>query len=284
MRRVAIGEPAVIALSIYDDDGNLVDATGNVSVTIEDGNAEPIVIDETATKVSLGTYTLTLPDEASEALDVYTVEWSGTVAGRARTFVTRYEVVGNHYFEISDIRAFSESIAENPSRYTAAKIREARDTASERLETECVLSFTPRLAREIVKGAGRRLLVLPHNGIREIYAVEVDGVALTEEELDELTLEDYGVLAAEGSAWYEGSVISIAYGHGLDAPEDSVKRAAMILAVDHLVPSAIPARAMSESTDLGTIRYSIAGRDGATGIPDVDAVIKRYGRRTPVVG
>lgn len=290
MRRVALGEPAVLTLAIYDDDGDLVDATGSVTWEIEDGDGTTVAFGSatqvqsglTATPVT-GTYQFTLPSTATDALDTYTVTWSATVATIARTFTSRYEVVGAHYFDIQDLRSFSESIAENPSRYSGARIREARDTAAERLEHECYLSFVPRLARRTVTGSGRRLLLLPHNAVTAVYSVAIDGEELTQEQVEALRVEDYGLTAEDGDVWPQGVDVSVVYQHGLDFPEDSVRRAAMILAVDYLVPAAIPARALSESTDIGTIRYSVAGRDGATGIPEVDAVIARYGRRTPTV-
>lgn len=283
MRRVAIGEAAVLTLKVYNDDGVAVEADGPVSVSVSDGDGVEIATGTATNDPAVGVYTYTLPETAVDTVDLYEVVWEADVATRGRTWTTRYEVVGGHYFELADLRTFNAAIEENPSRYTAAKLRDARDTASERLDTECALAFTPRRARQVLRGSGRRVLVLQHNAIRALYGVAVDGVEFTEDELDLVKLLDFGLELPAGNAWDPDTEITVDYEHGLDEPDPSVVRAAKLLAVDYLIPSAIPARAKSETTDLGTVSYSLAGRDGATGIPEVDAVIVRYGRNTPTV-
>ncbi len=57
----------------------------------------------------------------------------------------------------------------------------------------------------------------------------------------------------------------------------------MTLAKHYLLDSPISDRAMSESTDVGTIRYSVAGKDGPTGIPEVNAVIAQFNHRIPAI-
>lgn len=283
MRRVAIGEAAVLTLNVYNDDGEPVEADGAVSVSVTDGDGTEIATGTATNDGAIGVYTYVLPETAVDMVDTYTVTWEGDVATRERSWTTRYEVVGGHYFELADLRTFNAAIEENPSRYTPSKLREARDTATERLEKECLLAFTARRERRVLRGSGRRVLILPHNAIRALYGIAVDGVEFTEEELDLVRVLDFGIELPAGNAWDPDSEITVDYEHGLDEPDSSVVRAVKILAVDYLIPSAIPARAKSETTDLGTVSYSLAGRDGATGIPEVDAVIVKYGRETPTV-
>lgn len=283
MRRVALGEAAVLTLNVYNDDGEPIDVDGAMTVTVSTSDGVEVGTGTATNETAAGVYTFELPEEAVDAVDLYEVLWEADVATRARTWTTRYEVVGGHYFELADLRTFNAAIEENPSRYTAAKLREARDTASERLDKECVLAFTPRRGRVVLRGSGRRVLILPNNAIRALYGVSVDGVDFTDAELDLVKLLDYGIELPAGNAWDHDTEITVDYEHGLDEPDPSVVRAAKLLAIDYLLPSAIPARAKSETTDLGTISYSLAGRDGATGIPEVDAVIVKYGRETPAV-
>ena len=70
----------------------------------------------------------------------------------------------------------------------------------------------------------------------------------------------------------------------MDAPAGPVAQAAMLLAREYLVRSVLSSRATVESTDVGFFRVSVAGRDRPTGIPEVDAVIERFGRSRPLVG
>jgi hypothetical protein len=56
--------------------------------------------------------------------------------------------------------------------------------------------------------------------------------------------------------------------------------------VEALVPSALPSRALSQTTDLGEIRISVANPEAGrpTGDPEIDAVILQFGRRRPTIG
>ena len=58
----------------------------------------------------------------------------------------------------------------------------------------------------------------------------------------------------------------------------------MMLAAEKALPSTIPARATSLSTDIGNYRISQADKTGKTGIPDVDAIIGLLGEDKPVTG
>jgi hypothetical protein len=71
--------------------------------------------------------------------------------------------------------------------------------------------------------------------------------------------------------------------HGYEAVPEPVRRAGLIYARTLLIRSAMEQsdRATAVFTDIGGYRLTIAGRDGPTGIPDVDAVLSpdQYGRR-----
>lgn len=74
-----------------------------------------------------------------------------------------------------------------------------------------------------------------------------------------------------------------AYVTGDDAgvPLD-LRRACTVLAAQKLMPSLIPDRATGQSTEAGTIRFTLASAS-STGLPDVDAVLARYMRSGAVV-
>ena len=76
---------------------------------------------------------------------------------------------------------------------------------------------------------------------------------------------------------------TIRYRYGLTEVPERVSEAVLRLAAYYLRPSATPERATGEATDAGFIRYTLAGRDGATGLPEVDAAIEQFGRCRAVV-
>lgn len=294
--RVALNRPAQVRIETRNYDGTLTAPTGNVSVVVKDlddttvqsGNAS-LVADTT------GIYTFNLsPTTVLDTLGVYSVTATFTVSGSTSTVTIPVEVVGDHLFEIHELRAFDTALADD-TRYTAEEIRQARDFATERLEEAAQVSLTTRLKRIVIDGSGLTTLVLPDTEVTNFISatnLEEEVGADTEDDLTATEILDVeakieGILVrTDGNAWTEGTQNWIVeYEHGIQ--NSSIwKRPAMILAVEALVRQALPYRATSQSTDLGEFRISVAnptiGRD--TGIPEVDAIIHLHGRRRPVVG
>lgn len=187
------------------------------------------------------------------------------------------------YFTIAELRAAYPELA-NAEKYTDAKLEAARVFAEQWFETAAHVAYVPRSATETLQGSGSRNLFLSTwAAVRPVTAASIDGTALTAEELAELVTRPYGVVE-RALLWPAGSSIVVTYQHGYDAPEDLVVAAVMMLAVEHAKPSAIPARATSLSTDLGSYRISQADATGKTGIPDVDAIIGLLGADKPATG
>ena len=66
--------------------------------------------------------------------------------------------------------------------------------------------------------------------------------------------------------------------YGLETCPDEVRLACIAYALYRLRPDSRPSNAVGQSTDYGFVRFSLAGRDGATGLVEVDAVIKAWSR------
>ncbi len=280
--RFLIGEPAVLEYVAHDSDGEELAISGAVSIEIFDGAG--VAVHNATPSITTGHLHYTVPAGVLAQLDTYRVEWSGTASAVGRTWITTLEAVGGLLCELADLRAFEPSLADK-TRFPASLLRNARTQAEETIETNAMVAFVPRGRRIKGKGDGTGLMILPDVAIREILAVKIDGVSLTASELAALSLEEWGAVnRAADAVWPAGSVIEVHYAHGSDRPPAAVTRAAMVLTADRLSSSAIPSRATSQSTDLGVVRFTLAGRDGPTGIPDVDAVIEQYGRRRPIVG
>lgn len=119
--------------------------------------------------------------------------------------------------------------------------------------------------------------------LREDHAMRADG------RLDQLSMPASEVhtrgwaLCGDGLVRFVGGHRTAPYGTvryvaGRDGrvPPD-VRQAMVRLAASYLSPSVIPDRAMSETTDAGFIRFTLASAE-STGIPDVDAALLRHAR------
>jgi len=288
MERLLAGQPGTVTLKVYNEDGVLTDATGSVSVLVED-SAGTDVSTGTATKTptTTGTYTYTVPKTVTENLDAYSVSWTYTVAGVSRTAKTYFEAVGGHLFEIADFRARDTALAD-ATIYPSDKVRAARVAAEQRFEKHAKVAFVPRARTVVLNGDNTTRIVVPDAELRVVYSASIDGVDLTEEEMDYLEVDPSGIIRRNDEKhWTAGfKNVVITYEHGYDSPPEPVKNAVMMLAFEELVPSSLNPRATSQSTDLGEFRISVANVDAGrfTGIPDVDAVIQTFGRNRPSVG
>jgi hypothetical protein len=96
-----------------------------------------------------------------------------------------------------------------------------------------------------------------------------------------------GRLLREGGYWPPGGRnIRASYTHGWDAPPPAIKRAALKVLVNQLVPSNLGDRWMTVSNQAGTFRLATAGegRNNWYGIPEVDSTLTNYRRRGPAIG
>ena len=265
IKRRTVGSYTLTA-SARDEDGDPVDITGTPTLTIYDG-----------------TGTAVFTDDATISDGDLSASWVAEVAGNAEEWRTPFELVGGFIFEIGELRDHDEQF-ENQTNYPTEQLKRARTWAEDRFEhpLAACAAYVPRGCRETRKGNGTPLLYLTYPNIRRVISVTVDGTALTEAELSELTIWRRAIESP--SSWMEGSKIEVFYEHGYDVPPEPVKEAVMILAKEYAVESALSSRATSESTDVGFLRLSIATAGGRTGIPEVDAVMADYGHRLPAIG
>ena len=272
-----------VTLEVRDADGVLIDADAAPTYAITDA-AGTAVKSGTSVKrgATTGLYDVSLSATDTAALGDYRVAWTVVVSSSTSLPVTRYDVVGGHVFSLGDLRAFDRSLT-SVTNYPAATLRFARDAAVERLERAMGVALTPRGAYEVLSGNGSTRLMLPHVATTALLSVTVDGTAWT---AADVTVLPTGVLVApEGWVWAEGDAnVVVKYEHGMVTTPEPVRRAAMLLATEYAVPSALPARATSQSTESGYFRLSTADRSGLTGLPEVDAVIAEFGWRRPSTG
>lgn len=285
MERILRDVEGTIRLEVLDGAGDPVDADAPPTAEVVDSAdaavaGSPFASAQPAGAVGVYEVALTL-----STLDAYRATWTGTVAGKPATWRTAFEVVGGFLFTLAELRASDPALADE-ERYPAAALRKARQAAEERLEELCQIAFVPRGRRVTLSGVGSGLLLLPDMEPTRIVSAAVGGTALTADELAGVAPLAWGAAArAAGAIWARGDRnVTLLYEHGLPAAPEPVRRAGLTLAKAQLIRSPVPDRATSESSDAGTIRYSVAGRDGPTGFPEVDAVIEQFGQGIPATG
>lgn len=278
--------PLAVTIICRDEDGVAAAPTGSVAVTVLNADGSTAATGTATAGAATGEYTYTrsalVAAGVTASLGTYTVRFTYTLAGVQYRTEVPYIVTGGHLFEIADLRAVDAAIGD-ANVYTPAEIRDARDKATERLEQAADVAFSTRSRTVTLTGDNTPRLILPDIRVQSVIAVEMDGEAI----VDGFEVLEHGVLVLTDGGVWDGTPnnIVVEYEYGYAVTPEPVKRAAMTLAIEYLVPSALPARAMSQSTDLGEFRVSIANVDAGryTGIPEVDAVIKTFGRQRPAV-
>ncbi len=170
-------------------------------------------------------------------------------------FTTFLVVVTRHYFDIDQLKAMDD--VDDFSDKTEEEFWAARQSATEIFEKNARRSFVQQIGTTETYEGG--FVWLDHNDVHKVFT---PGWKLVSD------------CQAQGP---EGRAI-IRYRYGLREVPERVSEAVLALAAYYLRPSATPDRATGESTDAGFIRYTLAGKDGATGLPEVDAAIEQYGR------
>lgn len=283
--RVAKSTAASLTIDVRNEDGELSTPTGSVAVAVVNAAGVSVQTGNAVVSATAGIYTFDLGSAVTGTLGDYVATASWTLGGVAQSRAQVVNVVKEHLFEIHELRAYDPSFADT-IRYPANDIRKARENASQRLERAAGVAFATQRTRMTLSGDGTPRLLVPHVLVSSIVSLTVDGV-----DVDTATvkIQPGGLLTrTNGMLWpaTEPNNVVIVYEHGFtNAPLD-VRKGAMALAREHLVPSATPARATSQSTDLGEFRISVANLElgRPTGIPEVDTVIALYGEKRPSVG
>jgi hypothetical protein len=269
-----------------DDDGVIHTVHVPVSVTVRDG-AGATVFTGTPT-LHGGHLDILIPVATFPELDVYTFYWTATLSGSPVAWESQVEIVGGYLFDVADLRDQDRTFT--VEKYPSEVLREVRNWVEDVIEgpRAANVAFVPRSSRVTIDGTGGHALLLPDLEIREVYSVTVDGVAWSALEVATLTVDD-GVLWIEAdsplSVWPAGRRnIVLHYSHGFDRPPGAITRAGLILAKEYLVKSDVPGRATATSIGDQLFRLTVAGRDGVTGLPDVDAAIDQFGRKSFSIG
>ena len=183
--------------------------------------------------------------------------------------MARVQVVAAHPVSIDGLKAYRPELY-GLNRLPDEELFEGRARAVEQFERAAARCFVPVMETVLVRASGRGPQALPVCDVSRVLSAECAG-------------ESVGVwLESDCRAEIdapEGSLAALCLVHGKAVCPAEVADAVTMLAAWNIVPSQVPANALSESTDAGTLRYTVAGRDGATALPEVNAAIGRWGRK-----
>jgi len=286
--QVLAGTAATISASFRDQDGDLAEPAGTVTVGVADEAGTTVVAAGSATATgSTGVRTYTLTAAATSVPKVLVATWTNGTT----TTTTRAEVVGGYYASVRQVRD-SDAVLDDPRKYSAAQIVVARRAVEREFEDFCGVAFVPRYRRVRLDGTGRDELVLPDAELRSVRSLreyDEDGnyEAYTAAELLAIPASRAGVAVRTDDEIFERgrSNVVVEYEHGYDRPPTDVLEAFFLRVRDVLNRQnrGVPDRATTFTSDVGgTYSLLVAGRGGSvTGIPDVDVVLRRYSRRVP---
>ena len=287
IKRRAVGTYEFTATA-EDENGIAQPISAPVTVTIKDG-AGVTVVSDTPTIVA-GKLRYLANAALMPKLDTYSITWTGVVDSESQSWVTEVELVGGYLFEISDLRSFDRAFLDTV-KYPIELLRQVRTWAETTIEgsNAADVAFVPRGRRVVLDGHSRYEnnawgLDVPDYLVRSVYSASVNGTALTNSQVSALICDDDTIWRPD-TFWAVGHRnISMHYEFGYDRPAGAVTRAGLILAREYLVKSDLPSRASATSIGDQYFRLTIAGRDGTTGLPEVDAAIAQFGRKSYVVG
>jgi hypothetical protein len=277
LTRILRTAKVTVTHSFYADEGKVDVDSGNVTATLKRLNGT-LIEAVTAGHSGLGDYTYPVPAQA--LLDTFRLEWSGLFGGVTVTAVDYVEVVGGFLFGIAEARQRHRFLAD-VNRYTAADLAAKRIEVEQEIENICGQAWVPRFARYALSGRGYEQLATPATMLRALRAATIGGVALTQPELDAVSLTDSGILRRPtGTPWpagYRNVIVEVE--HGNDYPPEPIKEAGILRLRSRvsMTTTEIPDRAISYSVaEGGTYRLSTPGRT-RTGIPEIDGVLERPG-------
>lgn len=277
MQRVLRDAPRELVLEVEDADGVPAGDTTAATLTVTDVAGVAMTGSPFTATVDAGVLTATLSAAALNTLGVYDLLWTITRPGGVEKRRDQLEVVGAHLYTLGQFRSRYDDFGD-VERWTPDRLRRNRDAVEDLFDHYTSPAMRARRRRVVLDSNGSPELELPDMYVSAITSMTVDGTALSGPELAALQIYDTGHVRRASGFWAWGHRnIVIVYEHGLAQVPEDIHDAAMRLASATLTTPATPDRATSISTDTGSFRLTIAGKDGATGFPDVDAALNRWG-------
>ena len=258
------------------------DPPTRVAITRPDGSAlpgAPTTAPSTANGLQPGEVSFVLPSQ-SEVTRLRVV-WTATVGGTLRNVTSYIEVVGEHLFDIADLRTFEwggftqggAPLADS-AKYPDAKLQQYRDQVADEIEQWTGTAPMERYTSAILHPrAGSKRLPLDQYHPRRVLSFKNGTVAWTPTLIGELQL---GIASIEHPYRSFSDPVVIEYVRGLAQVPATVAEAAKKITVLKARPSQIPARAISLTDERGTMQLSIANYEKRRyyGVPEIDTALQ----------
>lgn len=253
MQLVLRGSAMNIRTTFQDADGAATAPTNPTVTIVRDSDGETIEDDSAATVEGNGArFTLNASDIPE--VDLLRVSWSATGGTAPDQLVG---VVGGFHCALEEISDDGES----------TDLRALREQAEDWIERSCGIAFRPAYYREQLEVDSASVL-LSRPLATEVLSATIDG-------------DEVDVTLGAGLATLDRcGTLDIAYVHGYESTPEAVRRATAKLA-QHISAGG-DNRISRFREDDQEVWLAMPGVTGETGIPEVDAVIERYG--IPSVG
>ena len=263
--RFLSGRGVKLTHTFLDDESPLT--VPAVSVTVRDSTGQTVYTGDATN--SGDAWSVALPAQPE---GVYTVDW---VAAGLAVDRDGFEVVGGFLFTLPEARQSDMDLADT-GRFPTAELKHYREVVEDEFERITARSFVPRTARVEVEGDGTPILYLGYFDVAELKAVSGPSGA---EDVSGWGVDSTGFLRAPYDL-PEGARYTVAFRYGFGQVPEDAKRAGLLRLRSFLTAerSGIPDRATAfVAAEGGTFTLATAGRNGwDTGLPEVDAVLKRY--------
>lgn len=203
--------------------------------------------------------------------DVVKIEWLETASSDEAAFVSTVEIVSRHYFPLDELRHYGDGQDDfdDAEKYPELRLIEVRQAAEETFEKAANRSFVKRIGCTTDYGRDY-FITLSHCDVSELLS---DGYRLVSDCQIERDVNFFGRPFPR----------HIEYVYGLDRIPSKVSEAVLTLAAYYLRPNNTADRATGESSEAGYIHFTLAGINGATSLPEVNATADQFGRKGAMV-
>lgn len=193
------------------------------------------------------------------------------------------------YFTLEEVRALPDM--NDATRFTPTKVDAASAFIEDLVERLCGTSFVAREVIETLDGNGGTILSLKTPYVLSVETVTVNGVVLTDEfTVDAGLLERRTAGTFTSQPWTRGRRnITVTYQSGYSTQPPFDLKSAMLQGTRYRLlsfdaKSGLSDRAMSITNEFGNVNLATSNADGRpTGLPEVDAVIMGWARKTNTV-
>lgn len=257
------------------------DPPTRVAITRPDGSAlpgAPTVAPSTANAALPGEVAFVLAAQAEVTL--LKVIWTATVGGTLRNVTSYVEVVGEHLFDLADLRTFEwggftqgAAPVADTTKYPDAKLAQVRDQIADEIEEFTGAAPMERYTRAtLYPNAGSRRLLLDKYLPRRVLSLKNGTAVWAPNLLAELTL---GITVIEHPYRGFSAPVALEYVRGLERVPATISEAARKIAITKLRPSQVPPRALSITDERGTMQLSVANYDKRRyyGVPEIDTAL-----------